>query len=107
MTTDYLAMKEKVVMVNSRVEVVEVESSKLRNDLIEAMDQANEAKAKLKEVTDQLRMERMLVIQKDEEIALMKLNISEKHGKVVANFQLSQAFGIITFDKFFKGIELL
>ena len=63
-------------MVNSRAEAVEVESSKLRKDLIETMDQANEAKDKLKEVTNQLRMERMLVIQKDEEITLMKLNIS-------------------------------
>ena len=62
MTTDYLAMKEKVVMVNSRAEAVEVESSKLRKDLIETMDWANEAKDKLKEVTNQLRMERMLVI---------------------------------------------
>ena len=76
MTTDYLAMKEKVVMVNSRAEAVEVESSKLRKDLIETMDWANEAKDKLKEVTNKLRMERMLVIQKDEEITLMKLNIS-------------------------------
>ena len=76
MTTDYLAMKEKVVMVNSRAEAVEVESSKLRKDLIETMDWANEAKDKLKEVTNQLRMERVLVIQKDEEITLMKLNIS-------------------------------
>lgn len=62
MTTDYLAMKEKVVMVKSRAEVVEVESSKLRKDLIETMDWANEAKDKLNEVTNQLRMERMLVI---------------------------------------------
>ena len=69
-------MKEKVVMVNSRAEAVEVESSKLRKDLIETMDWANEAKDKLKEVTNQLRMERVLVIQKDEEITLMKLNIS-------------------------------
>lgn len=62
MTIDYLAMKEKVVMVNSRAEAVEVESSKLRKDLIETMDWANEAKDKLNEVTNQLRMERMLVI---------------------------------------------
>ena len=62
LTTDYLAMKEKVVMVNSRAEAVEVESSKLRKDLIETMDWANEAKDKLNEVTNQLRMERMLVI---------------------------------------------
>nr|POF18904.1 hypothetical protein CFP56_29727 [Quercus suber] len=107
LTTNYLAMKEKVVMVNLRAEVAEVESSKLRKDLIETMDQANEAKAKLKEVIDQLRMERMLVVQKDKEIALMKLNISEERENVVVDFLLSQAFDIITFGKFFKGFELL
>ncbi|KAL0010999.1 hypothetical protein SO802_006107 [Lithocarpus litseifolius] len=38
MTTDYLSTEEKVVMVNSRAKAAEVESSKLRKDLIEAMD---------------------------------------------------------------------
>nr|POF03272.1 hypothetical protein CFP56_44191 [Quercus suber] len=40
------------------------------------MGEANDAKAKLKEVSDELRIEKMLVIQKDEEIhsAMLKLN---------------------------------
>nr|POE95045.1 hypothetical protein CFP56_15113 [Quercus suber] len=39
-----------VVMANSRVEAAKVESSRLMKDLIEAMDYANEAEAKMKEV---------------------------------------------------------
>ena len=65
---DYLATEEKVVMANSHIEVIKVESSTLRKDLIEAMGEANDAKAKLKEVSNKLRTEKMLVIQKDEEI---------------------------------------
>ena len=55
-------------MANSHIEVIKVESSTLRKDLIEAMGEANDAKAKLKEVSNKLRTEKMLVIQKDEEI---------------------------------------
>nr|POF26876.1 hypothetical protein CFP56_45610 [Quercus suber] len=75
MKTDYLAT-EKLVMANSRAEAKKAESSKLRKDLIEAMGEANDAKTKLKEVSDELRTKKMLVIQKDEEIqyAMLKLN---------------------------------
>jgi len=38
LTIDYLAKEEKVVMANLRVEVAEVESYRLRKDLIEVMD---------------------------------------------------------------------
>nr|POE96127.1 hypothetical protein CFP56_74744 [Quercus suber] len=56
--------------------LMQAESLTLRKDLIEAMGEANDAKAKLKEVSDELRIEKMLVIQKDEKIqsAMLKLN---------------------------------
>ena len=40
MIIDYLSYEEKVVVANSKVKSVEPEISKLRKDLIEAMDQA-------------------------------------------------------------------
>ena len=55
-------------MVNSRAEAAKVKGSRLRKDLVKAMDQVSEAKAKLKDISDQLRTERMLVIKKDKEI---------------------------------------
>nr|POE83049.1 hypothetical protein CFP56_18538 [Quercus suber] len=82
LTTDYLTTEEKVMMANSRVEATEAKSSRLRKDLIEAMDQ-------------------------DKEIQSTKLKVSDEHEKEDAEFQVSEAFGIITFDEFFKDFELL
>lgn len=68
LATDYLIIKEKVVVVNSKLESIEVESSELRKDLIEAMDKVNKAKEKIKELNEALKVEKMLVVQKDEEV---------------------------------------
>jgi len=56
------------------VEFVEVECSKLRKDLIVAMNERNDTNEKIKELTEALRVEKELVVQKDEEIqaALLK-----------------------------------
>lgn len=99
--------EEKVMMANSRAEATKAKSLRLRKDLIKVMDQVNEAKAKLKEVFDQLRTEKILIIPKDKEIQSTKLKVSDEHEKEVAEFQVSEAFGIITFDEFFKDFELL
>lgn len=48
LTTDYLSSEEKVVVANSKVDSIEAESSKLRKNLIEAVDQATKAKEKMK-----------------------------------------------------------
>ena len=39
-----------------------------RKDLIEAINETNKAKEKIKELNEALRVEKMLVIQKDKEI---------------------------------------
>ena len=49
-------------MANSKVDSVEAESSKLRKDLVEAMDQAIKAKEKVKELKDALKVEKKLII---------------------------------------------
>ena len=61
--TDYLSSEEKVV-----VDSIEVESSMLRKDLIEAMDLVTKAKEKVKDLKDALKVEKKLVIQKDKEV---------------------------------------
>ena len=62
LTTDYLSSEEKLVIANSKVDSVEAESSKLRKDLIKAMDQATKAKEKVKELKVALKVEKMLII---------------------------------------------
>lgn len=58
MTTDYLNNEKKVVVANSKADSIKAESSKLRKDLIEAMNQSTKAKEKVKE----LKVEKKLVI---------------------------------------------
>ena len=49
-------------MANFKVDSIEAESSKLRKDLIEAMDQSTKAKEKVKELKEALKVEKKLVI---------------------------------------------
>ena len=58
-------------MANSKVEVLEAEASRLRKDLIAAMDVNNTSKEQIKSLTEQLESEKLLVKQKDELIALL------------------------------------
>ena len=51
-TTQYLANEEKAVVANSKVEVLEVKASGLRNDLGVAMDILNASKEQAKVLTE-------------------------------------------------------
>ena len=107
MTTDYFTIEEKLVMANSRVEATKAKSSKLRKDLIEAMGEANDAKTKLKEVSNELRTEKMPIIQKDEEIQFAMLKLNSKREKAVAEFLSWKTYSVATFNEYIKGSELL
>nr|POE61489.1 hypothetical protein CFP56_46519 [Quercus suber] len=89
-TTNYLNIEEKVVAATSKAESVEVECSQLKNDLITIMNERNEANQKIKELTNALRVEKALVIQKDEEIQSALLKTDEeramKHHSAAINF---------------------
>ena len=93
LTKDYLNIVEKAVVANSKLEFVEVKSSKLRKDLIVAMDETSKANEKIKELSEALRVEKMLVIQKDEEIQATFLKTNVEKEKVVQQF--------MQFDQFF------
>ena len=84
--TDYLNSEEKVVVANSKVDSVEAESSKLRKDLIEAMDQSTKTKEKVKKLKEALKVEKKLVIQKDEEVQAVLLRTDVEREKVIARF---------------------
>ena len=59
-TSKYLASEAKVEFARSHASSVEAENSKLRKELIAAMDDANQAKEKLRTLTEELRVEREL-----------------------------------------------
>ena len=83
------------MVANSKLEFVEVKSSKLRKDLIVAMDETSKANEKIKELSKALRVEKMLVIQKDEEIQATFLKTNVEKEKVVQQFmQFNQFFNL-------------
>ena len=58
--------EENVVMANSKVEALEAESSRLRKNLISSMDEGNSSKERVKTLSKELRVERLLTVQEDE-----------------------------------------
>ena len=65
-TSEYLANEEKVVVVNSKVEALEAEGSRLRKDLLAVMYDSNASREKIKALSNELRVEKLRVTQKDE-----------------------------------------
>ena len=86
---------------------MEAENSKLRKELIAAMDDANQAKEKLRTLTDELRVERELTKEKDEQIAAARERAKGLVAKAVEGFQQTDEYNTVLFSWYFKGFELL
>ena len=61
-TFEYLSHKEKVVVVGSKAEALEVKSAKLRKDIIFAMEKAYSAKKRAKVLANELKVEKHLTV---------------------------------------------
>ena len=70
LTLEYLAQEAKVKFGRSHVMTLEADNSKLKKDLIAAMNEANLAKEKVKTLTDELRTEWQLTLEKDSHLWL-------------------------------------
>ena len=57
-TSKYLTQEAKVASLTSKMEAIEVETSKLKQILIDSMGEANTLKEKVKALSDDLRAER-------------------------------------------------
>ena len=68
------------------MEVLEVENSKLKKDLIVAMDEANAIKEKAKTLSDDFRAEWQLTLEKDEQLLAAKEKLKTIAAKVVEAF---------------------
>ena len=66
LTSEYIASKGKVESARSHASSLEVENSKLKKELIVAMNDANLAKEKLRTLIEELRVERELTKEKGE-----------------------------------------
>ena len=86
-------------MANSKVDSVEAESSQLKKDMIEVMDQSPKAKEKVKELKEALKIENKLVVQKDKEVQDAFLRTDEERVKVIAKFLESDLFSNMQFKQ--------
>ena len=85
-TSEYLTQEVKVPSVVSRVEVLEAENLKLKKDRNVTMDEANTIKEKVKVWRDNLRAERQLTLQKDEQLQAVKEKIKTIATKAIKAF---------------------
>ena len=86
-TSKYLASEAKVESARSHASSLGVENSKLKKELIAAMNDANLAKEKLRTLTDELRVEWELTKEKDEKLATAKERAKGLTAKAVEGFQ--------------------
>ena len=85
------------MVANSKVESVEVEILRLWKDLIEAIDKATKAKGKVKELNEALKMEKLLIAKKDDEIQAALLRTNEEREKVIDQFLKTEHFADLQF----------
>lgn len=85
-TSELLTQEANVLSVMSRMEALEVENSKLKKDLNVAMDEANIIKEKVNTFSDDLRVERQLTLDKDEQLLAAKEKLKTIAAKAVEAF---------------------
>ena len=71
------------------------------------MNEGNATKEKVKALTKELRIEKLLTVQEDEQLLSVDQKIKTMATKAVQAFQLSEEHNIVLFSWYYKGFELL
>ena len=79
----------------------------MKKELIAAMDDANQAKEKLRTLIDKLRVEQELTKEKDKQLAAARERAKGLATKAVEGSQQTDEYNTILFSWYFKGFELL
>ena len=72
LASEYLTQEAKVASLTSRMEALEKENSALKKDLIQSMDGAATLKEQVKALNSDLRVERQLNLEKDNQLQAAK-----------------------------------
>ena len=95
-TIEYLTQEVKVAFVMSRMEALEVENSKLKKDLIVAMDEANISKEKA--LSDDLKAQWQLTLEKDEQLLAAKKKLKTIVAKAIEVTQQTDEYNTVLFS---------
>ena len=71
------------------------------------MDEANILKEKVKALSDDLRAECQLTLEKDEQLLGVKESLKTIAARSVEAFQTTEEYNSVLFSWYFKGFELL
>ena len=97
-TIEYLTQEVKFALVMSRMEALEAKNSKLKKDLIVAMDEANTSKEKAKTLSDDLKAQRQLTLEKDEQLLAAKKKLKTITAKAVEATQQTNEYNTVLFS---------
>ena len=103
----YLTQEAKVASLTSRMEVLEAENSTLKKKLIESVHEVNTLKESSKTLADNLRAERQLTLEKDEQRLVAKDKLKTIIARSIEGFQQTDEYNTVLFNWYFKGFELL
>ena len=84
--SEYLTQEAKVASVKSRMEALKGENSTLKKKLIESMHEVNTLKESSKTLADDLRAERQLTLEKDEQLLAAKEKLKTIAVRFVEGF---------------------
>ena len=91
----------------SRMEALEKENSALKKDLIQSMDESATLREKVKALNSDLRVERQLNLEKDDQLQAAKEKLKTVAARSVEAFQQTEEYSTVLFSWYFKGFELL
>ena len=97
-TTEYLTQEAKVASLTSKMEAMEAETSKLKQSLIDSIGEANTLKEKVKALSDNLRAERQLTLEKDEQLLSIKESLKTIAARSVKAFQTTDEYNSVLFS---------
>lgn len=106
-TSKYLSQEARTSSRETKAKGLEVELLKLRKDLIAALDEANTTKEKAKVLSDNLKAERQLTLEKDEHLQAVKERVKTIVAKSVKAFQQTKKYNTVLFSWYYKSFELL
>ena len=97
-TSEYFTQEAKVASLTSRMEALEKENSDLKKNLIASMDETTSLKEKVKTLDDDLRVERKLTQEKDEQLLLAKEKLKTIAARLIEAFQTTDEYNTVLFS---------
>ena len=106
-TSEYLTQEAKVASLTSKLEALEANNSTLKKNLIDSIGRATNLKEKVKTLSDDLRVERQLTQEKDEQLLGAKEKLKTIAARSIEAFKMTDEYNTVLFNWYFKGFELL